>query len=325
MPPFGVLHIVADVMDTAPLFLATSTQVDRSPCQDWSRCGLRQGEHGRNAHLLFSWIRWHRVARTPVMIHENVPGFDVDGGLDIFEQLLGDMYHIVHVLAGPEHVGWPCCKRPRVLVACFHKTKIRLLSDPVALFWNVCGLLQFGARLRVRELLLACATDVRQEEVMIANSRRVGLRPWGSLVWSLAGACGSAATAGPWLPAMAARSLEYILTPSEKARLTVYECRWFERTGTVVASELDLACGIGDNPDGGFLSWSAPVFFCSAVGLQQLVRASLANLETKLEIDVATSRRPLAHCQRVFSRHGISSYCQIGKCVRFEWRICAAF
>ena len=41
MPPFGVLHIVADVMDTAPLFLATSTHVDRlvkiGPDADYDR------------------------------------------------------------------------------------------------------------------------------------------------------------------------------------------------------------------------------------------------------------------------------------------------
>ena len=83
-----------------------------SPCQDWSRAGSQRGAEGDRIHLLLLWARWHGVVETPIVIHENVLGFD----LSLVRALFGDMYAMSHVVVGPEHAGWPCCKRPRIYI-----------------------------------------------------------------------------------------------------------------------------------------------------------------------------------------------------------------
>ena len=206
-----------------------------SPCQDWSTAGLRRGSEGERVHLLLLWMRWHRVMETPIIIHENVKGFD----LKMLTTFLGDLYVAWHVEVGPEHVGWPCCKRPRLYVALLHRRKVRLHCDPVHLFWLVSS--KLPASLRVRDCLIASAAEIQYE---------IGKRSRPS----------AAAVRGMRLAAAAPRQLipESQLTSYERVRSLNYASLWRHRYGTEAHTERDLIFNLGDNPCGGWLTWSAP-------------------------------------------------------------------
>ena len=205
---------------------AADIDTSGSPCQDWSRAGLRRGAQGDRIHLLLLWMRWHRVMETPIIIHENVKGFDVS----LVQSALGDMYHISHVEVGPESVGWPCCKRPRIYLALFHRRKIRLLCDPSWLFWQVTASL--STQLRVRDFLIASQDEVRQE----GSCRAAGRLSW----------------------AAAAQGQCHPVTHYEQCRLRYYCDLWRQSYGTDPSAEPDLIFNLGDNPDGGWVTWSAP-------------------------------------------------------------------
>ena len=163
---------------------------------------------------------------TPIIIHENVKGFDVS----LVQSALGDMYHISHVEVGPESVGWPCCKRPRIYLALLHRRKIRLLCDPSWLFWQVTAGL--STQMRVRDLLIASRAEVCQEGPCRATGR---------LSW-----------------AAAAQGQCHPVTQYEQWRLRFYCDLWRQSYGTDPSAEPDLIFNLGDNPDGGWVTWSAP-------------------------------------------------------------------
>ena len=143
------------------------------------------------------------------------------------------MYRMWHINVGPEHVGWPCCKRPRIYVALFHKRKVRLFCDPCWLFWQLSP--RLATHLRVRDCLLASTSEIIAEG-------------WQRAASAHAHTLGVAAAPGQCHP----------MTVFEKHRLRVYCDRWKRCFGTDPRCESDLICNLGDNPDGGWLTWSAP-------------------------------------------------------------------
>ena len=137
-----------------------------SPCQDWSAAGSLGRENGKHIHCLLAWVRWHLAKQTPVLVHENVVGF----GLDLLYQLMGALYHIIVVQAGPEDVGWPCCRRPRLYIALLHRAKVRMLVNPAWLFEQVCTSLRPNA-LRIRDCLIAGSGELDDEERELSSMR----------------------------------------------------------------------------------------------------------------------------------------------------------
>ena len=212
-----------------------------SPCQDWSVAGRRLGSSGKRIHLLLTWMRWHRVMETPIIIHENVVGFD----LTLLTTHLGDLYTMSYVRVGPEHVGWPCCKRPRLYVALIHRRKVRWQCDPVWLFWQVSSRLRTS--LRVRDCLIASEFEVHGEfeKRRAQQLGRVSFAAPSRLPQPVASR----------LPQPVGRAP---LTRHEKIRLEAYFRLWTRRSETRPLSEPDLVFNLGDNPDGGWLTWSAP-------------------------------------------------------------------
>ena len=232
---------------------AVDIDTSGSPCQDWSSAGLRQGTEGKRIHLLLLWISWHRVMGTAIIIHENVKGFD----MSLLQKFLGDLYEMRHVEVGPEHVGWPCCKRPRLYIAMLHRNKVRMQCDPIWLFWQVSARLQ--SSLRVRDLLIATNAEVRYEceQRRRRSASAVRCKSAGSrdrrFNWALPvrRECLASAAQQHGLKKNA-------LTTHEQARLHFYAVVWAQRYRTEAQSERDLLFNLGDNPDGGWLTWSAP-------------------------------------------------------------------
>ena len=210
-----------------------------SPCQDWSSAGRGEQHHGKRIHCLLAWMRLHLIAQTAVLIHENVIGFNID----LLFKFMGHMYYIFSVEAGPEDVGWSCCKRPRVYIALLHRAKTRLLADPVMIFHAVCQHLRARAPLRIRDCLIAAEQEIRYEELNLA---------------ALRSGVAAASLRSRWaVPARLGR-LAYVLSQGEVDRCHEYARLYFYRTGLAATSDVDLVCNLGDNPAGGWLTWSAP-------------------------------------------------------------------
>ena len=67
-------------------------------------------------------------------------------------------------------------------------------------------------------------------------------------------------------------SLGYLLTEGEQQRLAAYEERWRKTFGTDPSMHAGLVFNLGDNPEAGWLSWSAPSQSCSVFCLPTLRR-----------------------------------------------------
>jgi hypothetical protein len=54
-----------------------ASQVDctGTPCQDFSRAGLMRGIEGHRIFVWLIYVRVHKHRQTPILLHENVPGF----------------------------------------------------------------------------------------------------------------------------------------------------------------------------------------------------------------------------------------------------------
>ena len=264
------------------------SQVDTSgsPCQDFSRAGLQLGRNGGRIHLVLIWIRWHMVWETPVIIHENVPQFD----LDIIMSMMSNTYHVFAVECSPEDVGFSICRRTRMYVAMLHRNKLRVLFNPEIMFRRLCAVL-WVCSTSLDQALLADLDEIRNEEVALATERGIGVRPRHAVIWettvhseagdiekgfvaraavpNVVGSGSVARVAGTGSEARVAgygsmvgiaglSSLVYLLTEGEQQRLAAYEERWRKTFGTDPSMHAGLVFNLGDNPEAGWLSWSAP-------------------------------------------------------------------
>jgi len=217
-----------------------------SPCQDWSSAGLGMGVEGKRIHVFLAWVRLHLIWETLVIIHENVTNFDIT----LLHHFMGSMYHIFYVDCGPENVGFPWCRRLRRYVALVHKTKMRVLHNPELLFWRVCS--RLGSSASVQDLLQASQEEVQAEVLALCQDRRMV-------------ACFQGLVAGAAHPLLGqdvsmARAVDpvSVLTQGENNHLRSYSQLWVERFGSDPVGHLDLVFNLGDNPDAGWITWSAP-------------------------------------------------------------------
>ena len=247
-------------------FHASDIDTSGSPCQDWSSAGLGLGVEGKRIHICLAWARFHLLWETAIVIHENVTNFDIQ----LLHHFMGHMYHIFAVVCGPDDVGFPFCRRRRLYVALVHKVKMRVLHNPEHVFWRVCEHLRCQAR--VEDLLLADGQEVQTEVRLLCGDRRIA-------VPTVAPAMARAVAAESVAPAMArvvaaesvapamARAVEpsIALTSLERVRRDCYDVLWRERFRSDPRWHCGLVYNLGDNPDGGWITWSAPTLlgdFC---------------------------------------------------------------
>eukprot|EP00439_Symbiodinium_sp_Y106_P071526 s1757_g12.t2 len=60
------------------------------PCVDWSPAGKQLGIYGKTFEVLLALVAWHRSCRTPIVLLENVPEFNVQ----VLRFLVGDLYDV---------------------------------------------------------------------------------------------------------------------------------------------------------------------------------------------------------------------------------------
>ena len=220
--------------------------VSGSPCQDWSSAGNMLGLGGKRAHVLLAWIRWHIVWEPPLIIHENVTRFD----LQVLESRLGEVYWVYSVVCNPGDVGWTCVRRPRLYVALVHTAKLDVCCNPAWLFWEVCRHIGGGQPLQVSDLLVATPAEVCHEAWLVGRERRRQLRQQ----------CSAAGAAERIALAVGAAGMEpeRLLSPGERLRLAAYLRRWKQKDWGEASGCSNLVLNLGDNPEAGWLSWSAP-------------------------------------------------------------------
>ena len=108
------------------------------PCIDWSRLGLLQKSSGSSARYFCAWIMLRRRLKEPLLLLENVDGFDTS----IIRTLLEDLYMIDEMTVCSTSFGWPC-RRLRKYIVCLLKTTVTLigtarLSNTIPLFFRQC-------------------------------------------------------------------------------------------------------------------------------------------------------------------------------------------
>ena len=182
-----------------------------------------------------AWVFWHLRVQTPLIIFENVVGFDTA----LLTHWMGQSYRIFIHRVSPEDVGWTCCKRPRIYAALVHREKLSLLRDPIAVFSTVSDRLRRNCLdLRLRDLLVAPASEIAGELLQLARLRCAPL---------------SSPIAGQ------PTDMTAVLTEPERQRLCEYGTLWAGRFGSSMHREPDLLVHLGDNPAAGFAKWSVPV------------------------------------------------------------------
>ena len=145
--------------------------ISGSPCQPWSRIGRRAG---RNSHFMLPvlvWILWLRKAQPLVVIHENVPGFDVD----LLVHFLGDLYEVSRLAVRPPHMGFISVSRNRLYCVLYFRNKVRLVRPIEAAYRHVCDAIFHVPPPPNLFYIFATDTDLLLEENQARSQR--GLNP----------------------------------------------------------------------------------------------------------------------------------------------------
>ena len=253
------------------------------PCQDHSMAGKREGLRGKRAHLLFAWLRLQLALLTPIIFLENVPQFCVD----FLYEVMGDRYNIVVILCGPQHVGFRFARRERLYIALLRKGAVLILRDIHKVMNAVCRALQNSVVLS--DMFLAQPQEVLAERNQCLQAR-------GFVSGGCAPVFGS--------------STRLLLTPAEQERAKYYTDCWWQCCGKAPETEPNLVYFLGDNPDGGWLSWSGPSGTESNFALPVIRNGSKVRLLWIPSLHRFMTRREILACM------GFPSYVQLAHTYR---------
>lgn len=161
---------------------------------------LRRGHE--LTHLLLIWCFWLRAMELPWAVHENVVTFDTK----ILEDILKDMYQVIHLWVNPANTG-ELVNRRRIYSVLLHRRKTRVIADIPTTYAAVERKLKARKRRDLQEYLVATADDLLDAEN--AARQRRGLPSLDM-------------PSGDW---------EYLLTKKQVAYLTAYQADWNRSRG----------------------------------------------------------------------------------------------
>ena len=117
--------------------------VSGSPCPPWSKAARHRLRRHHPAVLPFlAFCALMRTKRVPLLVHENVEGFD----LPLLEELLGDLYEVDVIHAKPSDLGFEFIRRPRVYMVMCLRGRLRFKVKPSVLYSAVCAHMRANAR-----------------------------------------------------------------------------------------------------------------------------------------------------------------------------------
>ena len=100
-----------------------------TPCVDFSSRGTQEGEEGSAQVCFMCWLLHRAAVQEAYIIHENVPGFQVEG----LSRALGRWYDVDSALVCPSWFGWPITRKRRYTVL-RHKVKSLPFRSPWSVF-----------------------------------------------------------------------------------------------------------------------------------------------------------------------------------------------
>ena len=202
--------------------LAGHCDISGSPCQPWSRMGKKRGRRDVRFALTLCWIRWVLIAMPWVAIHENVIGFDKN----VFEELLGAVYGIIHIIVRPADMGYHFASRPRLYTVLWLKARFAMVHDIRATYDRVSqAVRQWQPVLSLSSIY----TRDRQLLLEVENTFR----------------------ANHHLPCLTEASSDwtYLLGESETKHLHTYLAMWKAVTGTEPHTDKNCVFNLDQNPN----------------------------------------------------------------------------
>jgi len=167
----------------------------------------------------------------PVIVHENVPQFDVDA----LAMIMQHKYLIFTVIVDCAALGFRLISRRRRFTIMYHRTKTRLVCSPV---WLHTQLVQAMAvdmhrtAFRICDCFLADAAEIANEIGELCLAKRIALDT-------------------------AMQDMTLLLTPGEYERLCLYLEAWVARVGLPAHHCWWAVFNLADNPGAGYTTWSA--------------------------------------------------------------------
>ena len=152
----------------------TDIDISGSPCTAHSRIGRRAGGLDPNFQCLLTWANAHIKSQTPILIHENVVGFE----FSLVESIFGRHYHCTRLKVCTGDVGFSkLVRRVRYYDVLVHKSRAQIVTPLQQLYDHVIA--AFREHIPQPELtqgsfLLASESEIEDATGRIRASRRAG-------------------------------------------------------------------------------------------------------------------------------------------------------
>jgi hypothetical protein len=209
--------------------VAGHCDISGSPCQPWSRIGKERGRHDVRFALTLCWILWVLTAMPRVAMHENVIGFDKN----VFEELLGAVYGIVHIIVLPGHMGYRFTSRPRLFTVLWLKARVAMVHDIRVTYDRVSQVVrQWQPELSTSSIYTGDQQLLLEVENAFRRKRNLPCLTEASSDWT------------------------YLLGKSETEHLQAYLTMWGAQRGTEPHTDTNCLFNLGQNPNMR-LSWTS--------------------------------------------------------------------
>lgn len=194
-----------------------------SPCTDYSILGDQQGRDGKTVNAFLTWAKVQSQNDTPLVIHENVPGFDVG----LLKETLGHKYFIFSIHVDPKDAGFmDVIYRKRRYDILVHRRRCQLAGNPEKVYGALRRALG-GLRVKRNAALLASKAELAEEEDYFCQKRGIKNRQTalkGKPDWT------------------------YILLKREKKAAKDFDKRWKRQHSEHGKNNLGCWFHLGDNP-----------------------------------------------------------------------------
>ena len=207
--------------------------VSGTPCQDWSVSGRRLRHQGPQMSIFLAWCRIVVQQCVPVVVHENVPGFDAE----LLYTHLGHDYHIFTGIIDTVSVGFALISSTRRWSIMYHKRHSVVVRNPDDLFTHIADALQAGGNACVPDCALATFEELVGSVRSMCRTRGVALDE----VFDF--------------ERRRVKNMRAVLTADERRRLSEYEQAWRKRHRTSPRVSMTAVFVLGDNPSCR-LTWS---------------------------------------------------------------------
>ena len=157
-----------------------------------------------------------------VAIHENVIGFDKN----VFEELLGAVYGIIHIIVRPADMGYHFTSRPRLFTVLWLKARVAMVHDIRATYDRV------SQAVRQWQPVLALSSIYTRDQQLLLEVE-------------------NAFRANRNLPCLTEASSDwtYLLGESETKYLLIYLAMWVAVRGTEPHTDKNCLFNLGQNPE----------------------------------------------------------------------------